>query len=334
MHDSMSSDVSSTSGNDVNTKNLTRLAALKVQQTLLQRALQSDDGKPNSNGKASHLDKPQTDEMMSSSSRETNGTDSGRGCSEDDSQAVESIRSEAESGFASFLAMPLKDGWRHVDTHEYVNSPLMAPPGVKTHNNHTPSIYPSFPKTGCSHPPGKLHDRNCACSMSDLDMERPRTYENTMDASFKSFRTYTPKRPAKTVHFSQDGLDSRQTLPSSASSRSREPRFQPQFQSSRPRSNPAQPANAVCEYVNMGGNGGGRDSGGGSGSLGGSPSSEGGSRVYGDLGFYGGGRRELTGDSLNDSADTADEGNTTTTSGSYTIDQEDNMQDLQSDIFV
>ena len=42
-----------------------------------------------------HLEKPaQLDEMMSSSSRETNGTDSGRGCSEDDSQAVESIRSE------------------------------------------------------------------------------------------------------------------------------------------------------------------------------------------------------------------------------------------------
>ena len=49
----------------------------------------------NGKGPNPHLDKPQQmDEMLSSSSRETNGTDSGRGMSEDDSQAVESVRSE------------------------------------------------------------------------------------------------------------------------------------------------------------------------------------------------------------------------------------------------
>lgn len=241
----------------------------------------------------------------------------------------------AESGFSSFLAMPLKDGWRHVGHHDYVNSQHTS---LKTAHDsgHSPT-YSTFSRSGCNHPADKLHDRNCACSMSDLDMSKGRMYENTSnaDGSLKSFRTYTPKRPPRTVHFSKDGggggggsggdTASRQTLPS-LSSKSREPRFQPQFQSSRPRSNPAQPASAVCDYVNMG-------SGGVSSGAGVSPT-EGNPRLYGELAFYGSGRRDLTGDSLNDSADTADEGNTTTTSGSYTIDQEDNMQDLQSDIFV
>lgn len=222
--------------------------------------------------------------------------------------------------------MPLKDGWRHVGQHDYVNSQHTS---LKTANDSGNSpTYSTFSRPGCNHPPGKLHDRNCACSMSDLDIEKARTYENTNpDGSLKSFRSYTPKRPPRTVHFSKEGGDavSRQTLPS-LGAKTREPRFQPQFQSSRPRSNPAQPANAVCDYVNMG-------SGGNSSGAGLSPT-EGNPRLYGELAFYGSGRRDLTGDSLNDSADTADEGNTTTTSGSYTIDQEDNMQDLQSDIFV
>ena len=304
--------------------------------------------------------------------------------------------------------MPLKDGWRHVGQHDYVNAqhasslkaaaPRDHPPGgggggtsSSSCSPPPPTIYPTFNRSGCSHPAGKLHDRTCACSMSDLDMEKVplpqqqqqqqkqqqhpsqqqqhqhRTYENTgatmvnADGSLKAFRTYTPKRPGRSVHFSPDGrrggggggdVSGRQTLPaslgsssskssssSSSSSSSREPRFHPQFQSSRPRSNPAQPSNAVCDYVNMGGDskGGGGGGGGGGVSSGGglSPTEGGAPRLYGDLGeFYGSGRRELTGDSLNDSADTADEGNTTTTSGSYTIDQEDNMQDLQSDIFV
>jgi hypothetical protein len=115
----------------------------------------------------------------------------------------------------------------------------------------------------------------------------------------------------------------------------REPRFQQSLQHFQPRSlrgssnSPSQPANAISEYVNSGDTTHTR-----------SPSKDAGMpRHYGDLSFYGTGRgRELTGDSLNDSVDTGDDCNTTTTSGSYTIDgvdqMEDNLQDLQSDIFV
>ncbi|KAL8585455.1 hypothetical protein ACOMHN_009989 [Nucella lapillus] len=293
-------------------------------------------------GKApAHLDKPQQlDEMMSSSSRETNGTDSGRGLSEDDSQApLESARSDTESGFSSFLAMPLKDGWRHVGNQDYVNSPQTSLKTVVDTGSPTN-------RTGCHHPPGQMHDRHCPCSRSDLDLEKPRLYENTasqQDSAPRSFRTHNPKKSTKSVHFNPHGSpDSihRKTLPPPSSStsstgstfslgsKSREPRFQPQFQSSRPRYNSAQPAHALSDYVNTGT--GGRGSGGRSPKEG-IPQHQ---RQCGELVFYGTARRgDGAGDSLNDSADTADEGKSTT-SGSYTLDHEDRMQDLQSDMFV
>nr|KAG5712141.1 hypothetical protein BaRGS_014491 [Batillaria attramentaria] len=175
--------------------------------------------------------------------------------------------------------------------------------------------------------------RPCACSTDSLDQEKPRYEPNQLgrDGSLKTFRTFTPKRPVRTVHFTEDATDSpssRQTLPASLSMKSREPRFQPQFQSMRPRSNPTHPANAVSDYVGGGGSGG-------NGGLGfGSSQQQLAGGAYGDLGIYVNARRDQIADSLNDSADTADEGNTTTTSGSYTIDQDDVIQELQSDIFV
>ncbi|KAK7504568.1 hypothetical protein BaRGS_00004054, partial [Batillaria attramentaria] len=239
MQETASSDVSIASNDVSNQPTMNRLAAFKVQQTLLQRS-QSQDGKHDTMGKMSHLDKPQMDEMMSSSSRETNGTDSGRGCSEDDSQAVESVRSETESGFSSFLAMPTKDGWRHVGNHDYANAPMkmvvdLPPPGVTSPYKQQSQL--------------SAQQRPCACSTDSLDQEKPRYEPNQLgrDGSFKTFRTFTPKRPVRTVHFTEDATDSpssRQTLPASLSMKSREPRFQPQFQSMRPRSNPTHPANA------------------------------------------------------------------------------------------
>lgn len=298
----------------------------------------------------------------------------------------------AESGFSSFLAPPLKDGWRHVGNHEYANAPnapqlkSAAPGGDQAHQHHnapTRSIYPSFSRA-CGH---KMPERGCACCRAEMEAEKQqhRTYENMLGSSSpggggggggmqhmmddrlnggggggsglgaRSFKSYTPKRPVRTVHFSQDGMpgggreggreggggfspDGRQTLPAKSSSSSamqRQPRFQPQsLQHFQPRAlrgstnSPAQPANAVSQYVDAAR----------------SPQRDNhaAQRHYaGDLAFYGtgrGGRGELPGDSLNDSVDTGDDCNTTTTSGSYTIDSvdplEDTLQDLQSDIFV
>lgn len=128
--------------------------------------------------------------------------------------------------------------------------------------------------------------------------------------------------------------------------KSREPRFQPQFQSSRARFNPAlQQANSASDYVNHGVKGDATkqlpgslpsfysSAPAGAPSCYDTPSSDA-QQYYINMPVFGTGLRENKRDSLNDSGDTADEENTTTTSGSYTIDQSDIAHELQSDIFV
>lgn len=282
-----------------------------------------------------------------------------------------------ESGFSSFLAMPVKDGWRHVGTDDYKNAPPSnaKPPGDQSSQLHT---YGNVGKMA-PQPAIRMPDRPYANSLSDLDQRKP-GYEGTPEApgSLKTFRSFTPKRPVRTVHFDQDSTkgygslncnnntntttsitnnnnnsngnyqpNAKQTVhaPGTAASKSREPRFQPQFQSSRLRSNPSYPQGPAGDVVSNGTQGGncvglGGGNWGGSSGLGSdgyhhqnSPGADP-TRHHGDLAFYGTGRRDVGVDSLNDSADTGDEGNTTTTSGSYAVDQDEVIQELQSDIFV
>ncbi|KAL8608335.1 hypothetical protein ACOMHN_042202 [Nucella lapillus] len=288
------------------------------------------------NSRAPHLDKPQADELMSSSSRETNATDSGRGCSEDDSQAVESVRSENESGFSSFKAMPLKDGWRHVENpnqnQEYVNSPQTS---LKTVIDAHSPVYPSFAARSPSLARKSASERPSYTSTYGYpDLDTGHMYENThpdvpnhssSSSSSSNYATTPKKSLVRTV---ENPAASKTSL----YSRSREPRFQPQFHSSRARANVSTPASSLSDYVNSvkskryGSSGSSSCSGGMSptkGLLGG----------YGDSGCYGKGG-EVGVDSLNDSGDTADEGNTTT-SGSYTMEhEEEDLHDQHGDMFV
>ena len=244
----------------------------------------------------------------------------------DSSQTLRKLSMGSSHGYPSF----------HSDIGRSKDSPqsVAAYPRELSGSPHTlrKTLVDRGSPTYSTFPVDARRDNSWSGSRGELDRDQPHVYVNTsdVDGSRNAFQPYSPRRALRTVRFHQDSSTKPQaslsstTLRTLSGSKSREPRFQPQAQSARPRCNPA---SSLRDY-------GHKDSGrAATGSPVGSvwPMDDGACR-YGELTDYGSGR-EGTGDSANDGGDTADEG-TTTTSGSYTLDHEDEMQDAQCDIFV
>lgn len=227
--------------------------------------------------------------------------------------------------------MPVKDGWRHVGIGEETRSHWTTAKRVldsKTSQSCNPPRTSTFgkdkPLTQTS-----MHQQSCMCSLNGKGQTQADPCRSP-NCTLKTPKTSLQKRPNRSVTFNQHNPPQfrGQHPPPLTGVRSREARFQ----SSQPRSNsflseesnqqlPSgdyhsfyddAPEEGRNYYVNMR-----SDS----------------KPFYSNMSTLVAGRYDVQ-DSTNDSADTADEGNTTTTSGSYSIEQEEVTQEVHKDVFV